>query len=68
MTGPERGVLLITHYTRILNYIVPDKVYVLHQGRIIAQGEKELAHQIEAQGYDFLIGDKEKMIEHESIL
>lgn len=54
MTGPERAILLITHYTRILNYVSPDRVYILSKGRIIAQGGKELAQRIEEQGYHFL--------------
>jgi len=49
--GPELGILLITHYTRILTYIVPDKVHVLSAGRLVKTGTKELAHQIENGGY-----------------
>ncbi len=53
--GPELGVLLITHYQRILNYIKPDVVHVLYQGRIIKTGGPELAHELERQGYDTII-------------
>lgn len=45
------GVLLITHYTRILQYLVPDKVYVMAQGKIVKSGGKDLAHEIEEKGY-----------------
>jgi Fe-S cluster assembly ATP-binding protein len=49
---PEMGVLLITHYQRILNYITPDFVHVLVDGRIVRSGDAELAKQIESEGYD----------------
>jgi Fe-S cluster assembly ATP-binding protein len=49
---PDRGVLLITHYTRILRYIKPDYVHVFVNGRIAEQGGPELADQLEAEGYD----------------
>ncbi len=48
----DRGVLLITHYTRILNYIMPDYVHVFVAGRLVETGGKELADQLEAEGYD----------------
>ena len=48
------GVLLITHYQRLLNYIVPDFVHVMHDGRIVKSGDKSLAHELEAKGYDWL--------------
>ncbi|HEY5048654.1 MAG TPA: Fe-S cluster assembly ATPase SufC [Rhizomicrobium sp.] len=54
---PDRGMLIITHYQRLLNYIVPDRVHVLADGRIIAEGGKELAHELEARGYAGLIRD-----------
>ena len=47
----DRGVLLITHYTRILNYIKPDHVHVLVDGRVAESGGPELAEQLEAEGY-----------------
>jgi Fe-S cluster assembly ATP-binding protein len=49
---PGMGILLITHYQRILNYIRPDQVHVLFGGRIVRSGGPELAHQIESEGYD----------------
>ena len=51
------GVLLITHYQRLLNYITPDVVHVLAAGRIIASGGKELALELEARGYDWITGE-----------
>ncbi|HEX9780737.1 MAG TPA: Fe-S cluster assembly ATPase SufC [bacterium] len=50
--GPERGILLITHYQRILNYIQPDVVHVMVQGRIVRSGGPELAQALEARGYE----------------
>ncbi len=52
----DMGVLLITHYTRILRYIKPDFVHVFVDGRIVANGGPELADQLEAEGYDRFIG------------
>src|SRR5437870_4308767 len=49
---PELGVLLITHYQRILQYLTPDVVHVLVDGRIVAQGDADLAHRLELEGYD----------------
>jgi Fe-S cluster assembly ATP-binding protein len=54
--NPTPGVVIITHYNRILNYIRPDVVHVLHDGRIIRSGGRELAEQLEERGYDWLIG------------
>lgn len=51
LRGPELGILLITHYQRILNYVQPDAVHVLIEGRIVRSGGKELAHELEAKGY-----------------
>ncbi len=51
LRGPERSMLVITHYQRLLNYIVPDKVHVLVQGRIARSGGPELAEELEAKGY-----------------
>ena len=50
--GGEVGVLLITHYTRILRYIEPDYVHVFVDGKVAESGGKELADQLEAEGYD----------------
>jgi Fe-S cluster assembly ATP-binding protein len=53
LRGPNIGVLLITHYQRILNYIVPDHVHVMVHGRIVRSGGKELALELEERGYDW---------------
>jgi Fe-S cluster assembly ATP-binding protein len=52
--GGDNGVLLITHYQRLLDYVVPDVVHVLSQGRIVRSGDKELALELEAKGYGWL--------------
>ncbi len=52
--GPEKAVLLVTHYQRILNYVEPDHVHVLMDGRIVASGGRELALEVEAKGYEWL--------------
>ena len=54
LAGPDLGILLITHYQRILNYIKPHHVHVLVDGRIVKSGGPELAHELEAQGYDWV--------------
>src|SRR4029077_7563021 len=54
--GGETGVLLITHYTRILRYIQPDFVHVFVDGRIVEEGGSELADRLEAEGYDRFAG------------
>ncbi len=54
LRGPERGFLVITHYQRLLDYIVPDYVHVMAAGRIIKSGDKDLALKLEAQGYDWV--------------
>jgi Fe-S cluster assembly ATP-binding protein len=51
LRSPERSMVVITHYQRLLNYIVPDVVHVLSRGRIVRTGGKELALELEAQGY-----------------
>ncbi|GAB3025129.1 Fe-S cluster assembly ATPase SufC [Niabella terrae] len=50
----DNATLVVTHYQRLLNYIVPDFVHVLYNGRIVKSGTKELAHELEAKGYDFI--------------
>ena len=52
----KMGVLLITHYTRILRYLHPDVVHILHHGRIVQSGGADLAHRIEESGYDPILG------------
>jgi Fe-S cluster assembly ATP-binding protein len=57
LRAPNRAMLVITHYQRLLDYIVPDRVHVLAGGRIIAEGGKELAHELEAKGYAQIVKD-----------
>jgi Fe-S cluster assembly ATP-binding protein len=54
---PDRATILVTHYQRLLNYIVPDFVHVLSEGRIVRSGGKELALELEAKGYEWLTGE-----------
>src|SRR5438270_3362490 len=54
LRGPKLGVMLITHYQRLLNYIVPDFVHVMYDGRIVKSGDKSLALELEAKGYDWV--------------
>ena len=55
LRAPHRATLIVTHYQRLLNYIVPDQVHVLAGGRIVRSGGKELAVELEAKGYDWLV-------------
>jgi Fe-S cluster assembly ATP-binding protein len=57
LKGPDNAQVVITHYQRLLDYIVPDFVHVLYDGRIIKSGDKTLAHELEEKGYDWLIKD-----------
>jgi Fe-S cluster assembly ATP-binding protein len=57
LRSPERAMLVITHYQRLLDFIVPDRVHVLAKGRIVAEGGKELAHELEARGYAHFVKD-----------
>ena len=50
----ERAIVMVTHYQRLLNYVVPDRVHVLSNGRIIKSGDRELALELEAKGYDWI--------------
>jgi Fe-S cluster assembly ATP-binding protein len=54
MRSPERAILVVTHYQRLLNYIVPDVVHVLSDGRIVRSGDKTLAFELEEKGYAWL--------------
>src|SRR5438105_9691099 len=56
LVGPQMGALVITHYQRILDYITPDKVHVFVDGRIVESGGPELAHRLEAEGYEAFEG------------
>lgn len=54
LRSPDRAFLIVTHYQRLLNYIVPDFVHVIHNGRIVKSGDRTLALQLEEKGYDWL--------------
>jgi Fe-S cluster assembly ATP-binding protein len=54
LRGKDRAMIVITHYQRLLDYIVPDFVHVLHDGRIVKSGTKELAFELERKGYDWV--------------
>jgi Fe-S cluster assembly ATP-binding protein len=60
--GPAIGILLITHYQRLLNYIIPDFVHVMSEGRIVRSGGKELALELESKGYDWLKAVKSETV------
>ncbi len=57
LRSPERSMIVITHYQRLLNYIVPDVVHVLATGRVVKTGGKELALELEAKGYAQFTGE-----------
>lgn len=57
LRGEDKGILLVTHYQRLLDYIVPDKVHVLVDGRIARSGDASLAHELESRGYDWVVED-----------
>ena len=57
LRAPDRSTIVVTHYQRLLNYIVPDYVHVLAHGRIVKSGGKELALELEARGYDWLLAE-----------
>lgn len=59
MRGPDRGFLVITHYQRLLDYIVPDVVHVMYDGQIVKSGDKTLALELEKRGYDWV---KEELV------
>ena len=56
LRSPDRAVIVITHYQRLLEYIVPDTVHVLYKGQVIKTGDKSLALDLEANGYADIIG------------
>ena len=56
LAGPDMGILLITHYNRILEFLTPDVVHVLHDGRVVRSGGAQLAREIEQTGYDPILG------------
>jgi Fe-S cluster assembly ATP-binding protein len=57
LRSPNRAMIVITHYQRLLDYIVPDFIHVLYNGRIVKSGTKELALELESKGYDWLKGE-----------
>ena len=57
MRDSERSFIVVTHYQRLLDYIIPDYVHVLANGRIVKSGDKELARELEAKGYGWLEGE-----------
>jgi Fe-S cluster assembly ATP-binding protein len=57
LKSADNATVVITHYQRLLDYIVPDYVHVLYKGRIIYSGDKSLALKLEKEGYDWLIND-----------
>src|SRR5579883_225825 len=57
LRGPNLGILIITHYQRILNYIKPDFVHILVDGRIVRSGQQDLVETLEARGYDWIINE-----------
>ena len=61
LRGPNLGILLITHYQRLLDYIVPDVIHVMVAGRIVKSGKKELAIELEERGYDFIKEELESL-------
>ena len=54
LRSPDRSIVMVTHYQRLLNYIVPDRVHVLANGRIVKSGDKTLAHELERRGYGWI--------------
>jgi Fe-S cluster assembly ATP-binding protein len=57
LKSPDKATIVVTHYQRLLNYIIPDYVHVLYKGRIVKSGGKELALELEEKGYDFIKDD-----------
>jgi Fe-S cluster assembly ATP-binding protein len=55
LRSPERSLVLVTHYQRLLDHVQPDKVHVLAQGRILKSGGPDLARELEQRGYDWLL-------------
>ncbi len=55
LNDPKRAIVLVTHYQRLLDYIVPDRIHVLSGGRIMKSGDRSLAHELERRGYDWVL-------------
>ena len=60
LKNSENATIVITHYQRLLDHIIPDYVHVLHNGRIVKSGGKELAHELEEKGYDWITKEADK--------
>jgi len=60
LKSKDNATIIITHYQRLLDYITPDYVHVLYNGRIIKSGSKELAHELESKGYDWITKEADK--------
>jgi Fe-S cluster assembly ATP-binding protein len=60
LRSKDNAFLVVTHYQRLLDYIVPDYVHVLYKGRIVRSGTKELALELEEKGYDFIKAELEE--------
>ncbi len=58
LRSPERGMLVITHYQRLLDHVIPDRVHILSDGRIVRSGGPDLAHELEKSGYDAVAGER----------
>ena len=61
LKSPENATIVVTHYQRLLDYIIPDFVHVLYDGRIVKSGTKDLALQLEEKGYDWIIDEVKAM-------
>jgi len=55
LRNPDRAIILVTHYQRLLDYVVPDRIHVLSGGRIMKSGDRSLAHELERRGYDWVL-------------
>ena len=64
LKSPENATIVVTHYQRLLNYIIPDFVHVLYKGKIVKSGGKELALELEDKGYDWIKSDSKEMVEN----
>lgn len=62
LRSPERSFIVVTHYQRLLNYIVPDFVHILYKGRIVKSGDKNLALKLEEQGYDWIKEEADNLV------
>ena len=62
LKSPENATIVVTHYQRLLNYIIPDFVHVLYDGKIIKSGDKSLALELENKGYDWVIEEAAELV------